>query len=100
MITKIRVSCTWPDSITRGWTLRHVRHVAARKSTRKHAAARAYFGDFWLGNLKNEDPGRLHAVRPDYTWMHVTARGCMWLHVEARGGTCMHEDARLYLIGA
>ena len=65
-----------------------------------HARTYLLLGDFWLGNLKNEDPGRLHAVLAEHTCMHVAARACTWLHVQARGGTCMHEDARLSLIAA
>ena len=65
-----------------------------------HAISQLLLGDFWLGNLKNEDPGHVHAVGPDCTRMHVNARKCTWMHVEAHGGTGMHEHARLHLITA
>ena len=67
-------------------------HVDARGCTRMHADARTYLfaalkgSDFLLENLKNENPGRLHAARP----------GCTWMHAEARRGTRMHVAARAH----
>ena len=67
-------------------------HVDTRECTRMHADARTYLfaalkgSDFLLENLKNENPGRLHAARP----------GCTCMHAEARGGTRMHVAARAH----